>query len=109
MSEIRIVVDHLRLNYNGPFDANGLFKHITAFLKERGWDLKTEKEFENNTSRGKHIEWQINCWFIMKFVFFLVFSLLGQLPWLFLALCPDLKRLNQCHILQGIGQNPYDH
>ena len=62
MSELRLTVDHLRLNYEGPFDANSLFKHITAFLKERAWDLKTEKEFENNTTRGKHIEWQIKCW-----------------------------------------------
>ncbi|MBW2976463.1 hypothetical protein KY347_03380 [Candidatus Woesearchaeota archaeon] len=62
MSELRLVVDHLRLNYNGPFNANDLFKHITAFLKERGWDLKTEKEFEQNTETGKHMEWQIKPW-----------------------------------------------
>jgi len=62
MSELRLVVDHLRLNYNGPFDANALFKHINAFLKERGWDLKIDKEFEQNTKTGKSIEWQINPW-----------------------------------------------
>jgi hypothetical protein len=62
MSEMRLVVDHLRLNYSGPFNANDLFKHITAFLKERGWDLKVEKEFEQNTKTGKHMEWQIKPW-----------------------------------------------
>ena len=53
MSELRLVVDHLRLNYSGPFDDNALFKHITAFLKERGWDIHIEKEFEQNTKTGK--------------------------------------------------------
>ena len=62
MSEIRVVVDHLRLNYTGPFNANDLFKHITAFLNERGFDLKIDKEFEHNTKSGKQIEWQINPW-----------------------------------------------
>ena len=41
MSEMKIVVDHLRLNYNGPFDANALYRHITAFVKEMGFDLET--------------------------------------------------------------------
>jgi hypothetical protein len=62
MSEVRLVVDHLRLNYNGPFDANALFKHIAAFLKERGFDTKIEKEFEHNVKSGKQMEWQINYW-----------------------------------------------
>lgn len=62
MSELRLIVDHLRLNYNGPFDANALFKHINAFLKERGWDIKIDKEFEQNTKSGKQIEWQMNPW-----------------------------------------------
>ena len=60
MSAIRTVVDHLRLNYTGPFDANDLFRHITAFLNERGLDLKIDKEFDHITRSGKQIEWQIN-------------------------------------------------
>ena len=62
MSEMKIVVDHLRLNYNGPFDANALYRHITAFVKEMGFDLETQKEFEHNTQTGKHMEWQIRPW-----------------------------------------------
>ena len=62
MSELKIIVDHLRLNYNGPFDAHDLFKHINAFLFERGFDLKVDKEFEHNTKTGKQIEWQIIPW-----------------------------------------------
>jgi|TARA_Y100000310_G_scaffold216244_1_gene217262 hypothetical protein len=62
MSELRLVVDHLRLNYTGPFDANALFKNINVFLFERGWDSKIEKEFEQNTKTGKQMEVQIRCW-----------------------------------------------
>ncbi|MBU89961.1 hypothetical protein CMO94_00345, partial [Candidatus Woesearchaeota archaeon] len=62
MSELKVVVDHLRLNYTGPFDANSLFKRINAFLNERGFDLQIEKEFEQNTKTGKHMEWQIKPW-----------------------------------------------
>lgn len=62
MSELRLIVDHLRLNYTGPFNANELYKNITAFLFERGFDTKVDKEFEQNTKTGKQIEWQINNW-----------------------------------------------
>ena len=62
MSELRLVVDHLRLNYTGPFDANALLKNINVFLFERGWDSKVEKEFEQNVQTGKQMEIQIKCW-----------------------------------------------
>jgi len=62
MSEVRLIVDHLRLKYTGPFNATDLFNHINAFLKERGWDIKIDKEFEQNTQTGKYIEWQVNPW-----------------------------------------------
>ncbi len=59
MSELRIAVDHLRLNYSGPFDANALFKNINVWLFERGWDNRIEKEFEQNVKTGKQMEIQI--------------------------------------------------
>ena len=62
MSEMRLVVDHLRLNYNGPFNAKDLVNHINAFLNERGFDIWVEKEFEQNTKAGKQMEWQIKPW-----------------------------------------------
>ena len=62
MSELRLTVDHLRLNYEGPFDANALYRHITGFIKERGFDLWVQKEFEHDTKMGKQIEWQIRPW-----------------------------------------------
>lgn len=62
MSELRLTVDHLRLNYEGPFEANGLYRLITSFTKEKGFDIELTKEFEHDTARGKQIEWQIKPW-----------------------------------------------
>ena len=62
MSELRLVVDHLRFKYSGPFDAKALYSHITAFLKERGFDFETMKEFELDTKKGKQIEWHLRPW-----------------------------------------------
>ena len=62
MSELRLTVDHLRLNYTGPFDANELYKQITSLMKEKGFDIELSKEFEHDTQTGKHIEWEIRPW-----------------------------------------------
>ena len=62
MSELRLTVDHLRLNYDGPFDANALHRILTSFWKEKGFDFHTHKEFEHDTKTGKHIEWQLKPW-----------------------------------------------
>lgn len=62
MSEIRVVVDHLKLDYKGPFEFNALCRLINAFFFERGFDIKVDKDFEINTKTGKKIEWQISPW-----------------------------------------------
>jgi hypothetical protein len=35
---------------------------MTAFTKEKGFDLWIVKEFEHDTNRGKQIEWQLRPW-----------------------------------------------
>jgi hypothetical protein len=62
MSEVRLIVDHLRLNYSGPFDVKAFYNHITAFVNERGFDIKIDREFELKTKNGKQMEFQINPW-----------------------------------------------
>jgi len=62
MADTRLIVDHLRLDYKGPFEFNGLIRLINAFLKERGFDLRHDKDFEMNTKKGKQMEWQISPW-----------------------------------------------
>jgi len=62
MSELRLTVDHWRLNYTGPFDAKDLYKNILNFWKEKGFDIWPQKEFEQDTKSGKHIEWLLKPW-----------------------------------------------
>ena len=62
MADTRLIVDHLKLDYKGPFEFNALIRLINVFLFERGYDLKSDKDFEMNTKTGKQIEWQINPW-----------------------------------------------
>ena len=62
MGHLKIVVDHEKIDYSGPFDASDLFRMIENFVFERGFDKKQDKDFEQNTSNGKFIEWQISPW-----------------------------------------------
>ena len=62
MGHMKIVVDHDKIEYNGPFDANGLFRMISQFMFERGFDFKQDKDFEISSSVGKSIEWQVSPW-----------------------------------------------
>lgn len=62
MGHVKIIVDHDKIDYSGPFDGSDLFRMIDQFLMERGFDKKQDKDFEQNTERGKFIEWQIAPW-----------------------------------------------
>jgi len=62
MSDLRIVIDHQKLEYEGPFDLNALVTMIQRFLFERGFDRKLEKDFEMDSKSGKQVEWQIANW-----------------------------------------------
>ena len=63
MSDLRIIVDHMQFDYKGLFDLNNLFKTIEAWLFERAYEKRTNKNFEENTPTGKFIEWEIASWF----------------------------------------------
>jgi hypothetical protein len=62
MSELRIIVDHMQLEYSGLFELNNFFKMIDAWLFERLYEKRTNKNFEENTPNGKFIEWEIASW-----------------------------------------------
>ena len=62
MGHLKIIVDHEKIEYSGPFDSSGLFSMIENFLWERGFDKRMEKDFEQNTPTGKYIEWQYAPW-----------------------------------------------
>lgn len=62
MGHVKIIVDHDKIDYSGPLNVNHLLRMIENFIWERGFDKNQEKDFEQNTERGKFIEWQIAPW-----------------------------------------------
>ena len=42
MSDTRIIVDHMKLDYKGLFDANNFFRTIDVWLFERGIEKKNK-------------------------------------------------------------------
>lgn len=62
MTEVRLAVDHLRLDYKGPFEFNQLIRLITSYTKEQGYDIRYDKDFEINTKEGKQFDYQIFPW-----------------------------------------------
>ena len=62
MGHIKLIVDHEKIDYSGPLEVTNLLRTIENFIWERGFDKRQEKDFEQNTERGKFIEWQIAPW-----------------------------------------------
>lgn len=62
MAYVRIIVDHLRLDYSGLFDPKGLFRAIASFMNERRVQKHENKNFEQDLEDGKAIEWETTYW-----------------------------------------------
>jgi len=62
MSELRIIVDHLKLDYSGLMDTKELFKLINRWFYERTFQKKEDKCHEQNLPEGKFIEYEISHW-----------------------------------------------
>ena len=62
MSETRIIVDHMKLDFSGLVDLPAMFAHIDRWLKDKGLEKRDDKTFEQMTPKGKFIEWQIASW-----------------------------------------------
>jgi len=62
MGHLKIIVDHEKIDYSGPLDVNDLFRMIDNFVFEKGFDKRQDKDFEQNTEKGKFVEWQISPW-----------------------------------------------
>src|SRR3989338_7576627 len=65
MGHVKLIVDHEKIDYSGPFSLNDLFRMIENFIWERGFDKRQDKDFEQNTHNGKFVEWQISSWKII--------------------------------------------
>ena len=59
MSEKKIVVDHLSINYKGLFDVKELYRLIDSFFKEKGYDKRETRNTEFVSPEGKYIELEL--------------------------------------------------
>lgn len=62
MSEREVLIDKMRLTYEGLFDVVELYKLIDRFLKEKGYDKRERHNSERVTATGKFIELEIEPW-----------------------------------------------
>jgi len=62
MGEHRTIVDGLTFFYEGAFVSKDLFKLITNYFYDKGYDGKPERDHQHDNKDGKHIEWHIAPW-----------------------------------------------
>jgi len=62
MSELRIIVDHMKLDYSGVLNVKELFRLINKWSQERHMQKKEDKCHEQNLPEGKFIEYEISHW-----------------------------------------------
>jgi hypothetical protein len=62
MSEKRLIIDQLRLNYSGIFNLNELYKMIDGWLYEKGYDKYEKKNEEQVLETGRKIEIELRPW-----------------------------------------------
>ena len=62
MSEKKLVIDQLRLNYNGLMNFGELFKVVDGWFYEKGFDKFEKKHEEIVLPSGKDIEIELRPW-----------------------------------------------
>lgn len=62
MAERRLVVDHLRLKYEGLFNATELYKLIDKWLNEKAYDKRELRNEEHVKPDGKYVELILMPW-----------------------------------------------
>ena len=62
MSEYKLIIDQLKLTYEGIFDLYGLHKTIDAWLYEKGYDRWEKKNYEQVLPTGKEVEIELMPW-----------------------------------------------
>jgi len=62
MGDVRIIVDHMKLEYSGIFDTKALFKLIGSWFNQRQIQKRESKNFEQTLADGKYIEYEIAYW-----------------------------------------------
>jgi len=62
MSEKKLVIDQLKLTYEGIFDMTGLWRLIDSWFYEKGYDRWEHKNFEQVLPTGKDVEIELLPW-----------------------------------------------
>lgn len=62
MSEKTLVVDQLKLTYEGIFDLNGLYRTFDSWIYEKGYDRYEIKNYEKVLPTGKEVELELMPW-----------------------------------------------
>ncbi|MBI2103326.1 hypothetical protein HYT55_05770 [Candidatus Woesearchaeota archaeon] len=62
MAERTLVIDHLRLNYEGLFNAAEFYNLIAGWFYEKGWDWYEKLNQEQVTPTGRQITWVLEPW-----------------------------------------------
>ena len=62
MVEKKLVVDTLRLSYNGAFDIIEFFKEVEDWISENGYEKELKMKSEHVLKDSKKVEWHIECW-----------------------------------------------
>ena len=62
MAEKKLVVDQMKLTYDGIFDLNGLHRTIDGWFYEKGYDRYEQKNYEQVLPTGKDIEIELLPW-----------------------------------------------
>src|SRR3989338_5988794 len=56
MAERELIVDHVRLTYEGLFDAKELYNIIDTYFREKGYDKRELRNIEQVKPEGKYVE-----------------------------------------------------
>ena len=62
MSERNIVVDKLRLTYEGLFSVSDLYRFIDEWFEQKSYDKREKKNIESVSEEGKYIEIELEPW-----------------------------------------------
>lgn len=62
MAERELIVDHLRVEYEGLFDATELYRLIDLFFRDKGYDKRDLKNIEKVRPEGKYVEIELMPW-----------------------------------------------
>lgn len=62
MAERTLVVDHLKLSYEGVFNPDELYNIIASFFFEKGWDWHERMNELQSTPEAKHIRMVFEPW-----------------------------------------------